>query len=91
MTKNLFDTSRIVEEYEKRQAMSALARAICLKFNITPHDTSLVGSIGKLSNTNNLHAISAWVSEQNPNLDNRSLEETKTTLFLKFEDYWDNN
>ena len=44
MSNALPDTKTIIERYEKRLSINALARSICLKFGINPYDMTLVGA-----------------------------------------------
>lgn len=82
------DTKTIIECYEKRLSINALARSICVKFSINPYDMNLVGALGAPKSANNLYAVSSWISEQSTCLDRESFEKARSELFIQFERYW---
>jgi len=89
MSNALPDTKTIIDRYEKRLSINALARSICLKFSINPYDMTLVGVLGAPKSANNLYAVSSWISEQSTCLDKESFDKTRSELFIQFERYWE--
>lgn len=88
MNNHAFDFKKILDDFEYRQKLNSISRAICFKFNIAPSSNELVGTLGELNCTNNQQAVQQWVLQQDINLDIQPPDELRQQLFDSFERHW---